>query len=407
MRILIVEDEVRLASSLQDLLELGGYSADISHDGESGLDNALTGIYDVVLLDVMLPKLDGFTVLRRMRASGNATPVLMLTARSEVADKVEGLDCGADYYLTKPFEPKELLACVPELADLCEVSAVQVFNLDSTNVGPAQWQSIVRCIKENYDACDGFVIAHGTDTMAYTAAALSYMVQNSAKPVVLTGSQKSIYNRDTDARNNLYRAFVYAVSDGAWGVQLVFDNKVILGTRARKTRTRSFNAFSSIDYPETAVFRDTRLVTFLRRPTDQPPVRFYERLEPAVFVLRLVPGMRADIIPLLAPHYRALVLESFGVGGLPGGEHGEMFAALRRWCESGRLAVFTTQVPHEGCDLAVYEVGRAVGELPGVLEARDMTPEAVAVKLMWALGQTEDRKKAARLFETPIEYDII
>ena len=209
---------------------------------------------------------------------------------------------------------EELLACVPELADLCEVSAVQVFNLDSTNVGPTQWQIIVRCIKENYDACDGFVIAHGTDTMAYTAAALSYMVQNSAKPVVLTGSQKSIYNRDTDARNNLYRAFVYAVSDGAWGVQLVFDNKVILGTRARKTRTRSFNAFSSIDYPETAVFRDTRLVTFLRRPADQPPVRFYERLEPAVFVLRLVPGMRADIIPLLAPHYRALVLESFGVG---------------------------------------------------------------------------------------------
>mgnify|MGYP000538406544 CR=1 FL=1 len=124
---------------------------------------------------------------------------------------------------------EELLACVPELADLCEVSAVQVFNLDSTNVGPAQWQSIVRCIKENYDACDGFVIAHGTDTMAYTAAALSYMVQNSAKPVVLTGSQKSIYNRDTDARNNLYRAFVYAVSDGAWSVQHVYDNTVILG----------------------------------------------------------------------------------------------------------------------------------------------------------------------------------
>ena len=115
MRILIVEDEVRLASSLQDLLELGGYSADISHDGESGLDNALTGIYDVVLLDVMLPKLDGFTVLRRMRAAGNATPVLMLTARSEVADKVEGLDCGADYYLTKPFDMRELMACINAL----------------------------------------------------------------------------------------------------------------------------------------------------------------------------------------------------------------------------------------------------------------------------------------------------
>ena len=115
MRVLIVEDEVRLASTLQDLLELNGYTADVCHDGEAGLDNALSAIYDVILLDVMLPKMDGFTVLRRLRAEGNATPVLMLTARSELSDRVEGLDCGADYYLTKPFEPKELLACIRAL----------------------------------------------------------------------------------------------------------------------------------------------------------------------------------------------------------------------------------------------------------------------------------------------------
>lgn len=116
MRVLIVEDEVRLASTLQDLLELNGYTSDISNDGESGLDNALTGIYDVILLDVMLPKMDGFTVLRQLRKSGSATPVLMLTARSELDDRVQGLDCGADYYLTKPFEPKELLACIRALS---------------------------------------------------------------------------------------------------------------------------------------------------------------------------------------------------------------------------------------------------------------------------------------------------
>lgn len=116
MRVLIVEDEVRLASTLQDLLELNGYTADVCHDGEAGLDNALTGIYDVMLLDVMLPRLDGFTVLRRLRESGSSIPVLMLTARSEVSDRVEGLDCGADYYLTKPFEPRELLACIRALA---------------------------------------------------------------------------------------------------------------------------------------------------------------------------------------------------------------------------------------------------------------------------------------------------
>ncbi|MCI2055749.1 MAG: response regulator transcription factor [Oscillibacter sp.] len=128
MRVLVVEDEVRLAATLQDLLELNGYTADVCHDGEAGLDNALSSIYDVILLDVMLPKLDGFTVLRRLRAEGNSTPVLMLTAKSETADKVTGLDSGADYYLTKPFEPKELLACVRALTrrspELRETDAV-------------------------------------------------------------------------------------------------------------------------------------------------------------------------------------------------------------------------------------------------------------------------------------------
>ena len=115
MRVLIVEDEKRLAQTLRDLMEMNGYTADVCCDGESGLDNALSGIYDVVLLDVMLPKMDGFTVLRNLRSVGNAVPVLMLTARSELSDRVEGLDCGADYYLTKPFEPKELLACIRAL----------------------------------------------------------------------------------------------------------------------------------------------------------------------------------------------------------------------------------------------------------------------------------------------------
>ena len=246
---------------------------------------------------------------------------------------------------------EELLACVPELADLCAIDAVQLFNLDSTNVGPAQWQEIVRSIRENYAAYDGFVISHGTDTMAYTAAALSYMIQNSAKPVVLTGSQKSIYNRDTDARNNLYRAFVYAVSEvhGACSWCLTTRSfwapaparrgpAALTPSRASTTRRLPFSVTQGLS------------LSCGGRPTCRP-FSFIEQLDPAVFVLRLVPGMRADIIPLLAPHYRALVLESFGVGGLPGGEQGEMFAELRRWCDSGRLAVFTTQVRMRGATL--------------------------------------------------------
>ena len=103
---------MRLAETLRDLLELEHYTADISHDGESGLDNALSDIYDWVILDVMLPKKDGFSILRELRKAEKTVPVLMLSARSDLSDRVEGLDCGADYYLTKPFEPKELLACV-------------------------------------------------------------------------------------------------------------------------------------------------------------------------------------------------------------------------------------------------------------------------------------------------------
>ena len=112
MRVLVVEDEVRLAATLQDLLELNGYTVDVCHDGEAGLDNALTSIYDVILLDVMLPKRNGYEIVHALRKEGDKTPVLMLTARTEVEDRINGLDSGADYYLTKPFDSNELLACI-------------------------------------------------------------------------------------------------------------------------------------------------------------------------------------------------------------------------------------------------------------------------------------------------------
>ena len=115
MRILIVEDEKRLASTLAELLHRQGYTADVCNDGISGLDNARSGIYDLLVLDAMLPGMDGFTLLRELRSGGSSLPVLMLTARSELSDRVRGLDCGADYYLTKPFEPDELLACIRSL----------------------------------------------------------------------------------------------------------------------------------------------------------------------------------------------------------------------------------------------------------------------------------------------------
>ena len=157
MRVLVVEDEVRLAATLQDLLELNGYTVDVCHDGEAGLDNALTSIYDVILLDVMLPKLDGFTVLRRLRAEGSTTPVLMLTARSELTDRVNGLDSGADYYLTKPFEPKELLACIRALTrrqpELRQTDALKYgdLRLEKTSFTLSCGERSVRLSRKEFD----------------------------------------------------------------------------------------------------------------------------------------------------------------------------------------------------------------------------------------------------------------
>ena len=132
----------------------------------------------------------------------------------------------------------------PDISEICEGECVQLFSLDSTNIQPKHWARIAEAIRSSYREYDGFVVSHGTDTMAYTAAALSYLIQDSPKPIVITGSQKSIALNDTDARRNLYDSFRYAVDRDSHDVSLVFDGRVILGTRARKERSKSFNAFS-------------------------------------------------------------------------------------------------------------------------------------------------------------------
>ena len=307
--------------------------------------------------------------------------------------------------LTPELNTHQLLSYLPRIAQLCHVDCIQLYSLDSTSIHPAHWLGTAQAIREHYDDYDGFVISHGTDTMAYTAAALSYLVQDSPKPIILTGAQKPIWFDGTDSKRNLTDAFLYACR-GCGGVQIVFNGRVILGTRARKTYSKSFRAFSSVNYPDLAVVQDEHLLQYIRCESRPRPL-FYDRLDPHVGLLKLIPGTEDALAEFMLDRYDGLIIKSFGVGGLPGGEHGEMYARLQDWCTSGRLAVFTTQVPHEGCDLAVYEVGRSVKELPGVLEAKDMTPEAVAVKLMWALGQTTDRAEAMRLFTTPVEWDIV
>ena len=148
--------------------------------------------------------------------------------------------------LTPGLSPEKLLQFVPAISELCEADCVSVFSVDSTNITPEHWMRIAGAVRDAYDRYDGFVISHGTDTMAYTAAALSYLIQRSPKPIVLTGAQKPIYYDSTDSRTNLIDAFVCAGSEQLAGVSIVFNGRVILGTRARKTCSKSFAAFCRI-----------------------------------------------------------------------------------------------------------------------------------------------------------------
>ncbi|MGM9644520.1 MAG: asparaginase [Eubacteriales bacterium] len=300
---------------------------------------------------------------------------------------------------------EQLLSHVPEVGNICKVSTVGLYNLDSTNMRPEYWLEISRYIRKVYDDYDGFVITHGTDTMAYAASMLHYLIQNSKKPIVLTGAQIPIEKRDTDARDNLTDAFRYAADDFACGVHIVFGDKIISATRARKTRTKSFNAFSSIDYPEIGFIRG-EVKYYIHERIDKK-VRFYDEIDSSVIVVKLIPGMSADIFDFIADRYHAVIIESFGVGGLPYYENDEFVEKIEKLIKKGVRIVITTQVPHEGSDMGVYQVGLRIKQKYELPEAYDMTTETVVAKVMWALPQCRTATEFSMLFHTPVGNDII
>ena len=306
---------------------------------------------------------------------------------------------------------KELAQSVPEIAGLCELDIVQPMNIDSTNMRPSDWMRIRDVIAHGYADHDGFVILHGTDTMSYTAAALSYLIQDSPKPIVLTGSQKPMANPFTDAKLNLYQSLLYALDERSHDVSIVFGGVAIAGTRARKQRTMSFNAFISVNYPPIAYIRNDRIVRNGLHGVGSHgrEVRFYDRLDPRVCVLKLTPGVEPGILEALRSSYDAVILETFGIGGIPeAGESGKRWQdAIFGWVDSGRTVVMTTQVPEEGLDLGVYEVGRAYADHPGILRGDDMTTETLVAKTMWALGQSRDADEVQRLFYRQVNHDRI
>ena len=306
--------------------------------------------------------------------------------------------------LTPDLDSKQLIDSIPSIPHICDVDCTQAFSLDSTNVRPEHWLILAEIITENYDRYDGFVITHGTDTMAYTAAGLSYLIQNSKKPIVLTGAQKPIGEEITDAKRNIIDALIYAVDEGSHGVVIVFSGAVICGTRARKNYSKRFMAFGSINFPELARVEDGRVIRYVPEPYSGETV-FYDNLNANVGLLKLTPGMRNDVMRYAIDRYDGLVVESFGVGGLP--EYSDFYQQIKRAVERRKLIVMTTQVPNEGSDLSVYRVGSILKNSLRVLEAHDMTSEAVLAKLMWVLGETDDFDRAEALFYRPVHHDTL
>ncbi|NLE68760.1 MAG: asparaginase [Clostridiales bacterium] len=285
-----------------------------------------------------------------------------------------------------------ILEFMPSLKDLADLKAQDVFMLDSSNIQPEEWQLLARAVQEAARDADGIVITHGTDTMAYTASALSFMLPGITIPVMFTGSQLPLHHPHSDAPGNLREAFAMALS-GRAGVFVAFQHKVIYGTRAVKMRTLGFDAFDSINLPPVGTF-DAVGLHLEDEPAPCPafdPGEDPLAIDPKVFLLKMMPGTNPDIFDhILKAGYRGLVLEAFGLGGLHYIRR-NLIDSLRKISSAGVITLVTTQCLYEKADFNIYEVGKGF-QVPGIYGAHDMTTEAAVTKLMWALGDIKKRQ---------------
>ncbi|HIR31216.1 MAG TPA: asparaginase [Candidatus Faecousia faecavium] len=291
-----------------------------------------------------------------------------------------------------------------QLRTYYSITVQDVMCLDSSNIRPEEWQLIAQTVFEQRQGYDGIVISHGTDTMAYTASAVTFMLPDIDLPVVFTGSQLPLTDMLSDGPDNLRTAFAMAAS-GCPGVFLAFDRKVMLGCRAVKVRASGFSAFESVNARYAALVSNLGLVVDPQvLPKFQGQSRLCPNISREVFLLKLTPGLNPAVFDMLAAMgYKGIVIEAFGLGGMNVLHRG--LRGIRRCVEDGVSIVVTTQCLYDSANLEVYQVGNKLLEL-GVIQGRDMTSEAAMTKLMWAIGQGMEPKQIEELFGKSLAGEV-
>ena len=308
---------------------------------------------------------------------------------------------------------KQMTERIPELGRLAALECHTICNLDSTNVQPEEWIQIAEEVRKEGISYDGVVILHGTDTMAYTAAALSFLLQPVKKPVILTGSQIAMEEEGSDAISNLIQAVQTAVS-GVPGVFIVFAGKIIKGVRAKKMCTRELEAFHSMNEEPAGRIENGQIIWRFEEcgkntvgdgiPASQK-TDYEIKLNPNIALVKLYPGIEEKLLhAVIEAGYEGIILEAFGCGGIPNYRR-NLLPELERAIQKGIAVVVTTQCEYNGVNLDLYEVGVLAKKL-GVLSAKDMTIEALTTKLMWVLGQTKDRGKIEEMMNTCYEGEF-
>jgi len=301
-----------------------------------------------------------------------------------------------------------LYETISGLAADYDVTIEPVFNKDSSNIIPSDWYIVEDSIRKQINRYDGIVILHGTDTMSYSAAMLSYLFLGINKSIVLTGSQLPIVHDGSDGAKNLNDAIITAGDERLSGVFIVFHNKIINGTRAYKRSSINTDAYISCNYPYVGVIKEKKLnVTsdygkMKALESDEKVLSGFRRkidFIPKIFLLKMVPGIDAGILDyILNENYQSVIIEGYGLGGMPVADTGlmnKMESIIKR-----RIPiVMATQCVYDGVNLDTYEVGVKANKI-GLISAYDMTTEAIYTKLIWILSLTVSYDDIIKILQT-------